>query len=101
MPKSNSDAARDFAAMVRGDHPDAEQYRRYVLAELRCAVIRARCLQHEITTIGVALDTGVIDPDTAIAWLAAANALDFLVPSEPPWQTDGGGENGSGKSGNE
>jgi len=76
----------EFAAMMKGVHPDEVQYRAYVLAELRCARTRALLLIKEIETIGVALRGGMIDGDVALTWLADANALDFLLPTEPVWQ---------------
>lgn len=82
----------EFAAMVTGTHPDAKAYREYVLAELRCARRRAQLLMLEIETIGVALVGNVIEPDTAIAWLADANALEFLRPTEPGAEPKGEAE---------
>jgi hypothetical protein len=70
--------AREFAAMVRGDHPDQKAYREYVLAELRCAQRRSRLLVNEIEVIGLAFRAGMIDDTVALTWLAEANALEFL-----------------------
>ena len=82
----------EFSAMVIGTHPDAKKYREYVLAELRCARRRAQLLVLEIETIGIALNGSLIEPDGAIEWLAAANALDFLQPTEPEWKYELGNE---------
>ena len=76
----------EFAAMVNGTHPDTKKFREYVLAELRCARQRAQLLVMEIETIGIALRGQVIEPEVAMEWLGEANALDFLIPSEPEWK---------------
>jgi hypothetical protein len=78
-----------FAEMVQGIHPDVVAYREYVLAEIRLALQRAKMLVKEIEHIGVTLGKGIIDPDMAVEWLAEANALDFLIPTEPEWRRDG------------
>lgn len=75
----------DFAAYVRGEHPDVQSYHRYVLGQVRAARMRAKLLITEITTIGVALRDGWIGPDEALEELARAQALDFLQPAEPEW----------------
>ena len=77
---------QEFAACVRGDHPDVESFRRYVLAELRCAVQRARYVTSKIEAIGTALNTRVIGPEDALAWMNEDHLEDFVIPSEPPWQ---------------
>jgi hypothetical protein len=76
---------REWAAMVRGDHPEQQSYNRYVLGQLRIARAKARMLMQEIDVIGVALKSGAIDADAALRALWEARALDFLQPSEPPW----------------
>jgi hypothetical protein len=78
MQKLKSDP--DFAARVRGDHPDELAYREYILAELRCAHIRTKLLITEIETIGLALRVGLIDAEMAMLWLRDVNGLEFLHP---------------------
>jgi hypothetical protein len=51
----------------------------YLLAELRCAALRARLIACEIDAIGIALRSGMIDPDTAVAWLHDCNVLDYVT----------------------
>ena len=51
----------------------------YLLAELRCAALRARLAACEIDAIGIALRSGMIDPDTAVAWLHDCNVLDYAT----------------------
>jgi hypothetical protein len=55
------------------DSPD--NYRAYLLAELRCAFLRARLLQNDIAAIGLALKAGFIDSANAIEHLADCGAL--------------------------
>jgi hypothetical protein len=47
----------------------------FLLAVLRCGALRARLVACEIDAIGIALRGGMIDPDTAVAWLHAFAAL--------------------------
>ena len=84
--KQTAKDRKEFAAYVRGDHPDVESFRRYVLAELRCAVQRARYVTKKIEAIGTALNTRVIGPELALAWMNENHLEDFVIPSEPPWQ---------------
>jgi hypothetical protein len=71
----------DFAALVHGDD---RAYRDYVLAELRTVRKRIglvhRLMVNEVDSIGVALRSGMIDADAAVAWLNEINALDYLLP---------------------
>jgi hypothetical protein len=41
----------------------------YLLAELRCAALRARLWQADIEAVGVALRGGLISPEQAVALL--------------------------------
>jgi hypothetical protein len=66
-----------------GFGPDGDRYKAYVLGQLRCAVKRAELLANEIRAIGVALNQGAIDPDTALRDLHDARCMGFLVESEP------------------
>jgi hypothetical protein len=54
-------------------------HREYVLAELRCAVMRARLWQADIEAVGIALRGGLIDPDQALEILAECDALHVVV----------------------
>ena len=67
--------------LIRGT--DTAEYRAYVLSELRLAHKRAQLLVAEIETIGVAVKGYLIGPDSGLAWLATAGALDFLQPTAP------------------
>ncbi len=63
-----------------GRQPDNGPFCDYVLAELRCAVMRARLVALDIEAAGVALRGGMIDPETALAWLRDAGALEYVAP---------------------
>ncbi len=54
----------------------------FLLAELRCAALRARLWQLEIDTIGIALKGTLITPDQAVGLLADRGVLHF-VDAEP------------------
>jgi hypothetical protein len=58
--------------------PDGPVLRGYVLAELRCAALRARLAVADIDAIGIALKTGIIGPQDAVEALADAGGLDYL-----------------------
>jgi hypothetical protein len=53
----------------------------YLLAEMRCAAIRAKLWQNDITAIGLALKANFIDADNALAHLADCGALRLVAPS--------------------
>jgi hypothetical protein len=55
-----------------------EQFREFVLAELKCAELRAKLLTNEIAAIEIALNGNMINAETAVAWMDQANALEFL-----------------------
>jgi hypothetical protein len=54
----------------------------YLLAELRCAALRARLAACDIDAIGIALRAGMIDAETALKWLHDSNVLSYLQPTE-------------------
>jgi hypothetical protein len=55
----------------------------YLLAELRCAALRARLAACDIDAIGIALRAGIVDPDVAFEWLHECNALSYVQPMPP------------------
>ena len=55
----------------------------YLLAELRCASLRARLWQADITSIGIALMAGWISPEEAVELLADCDCLQLIEPKEP------------------
>jgi hypothetical protein len=52
--------------------------RDYLLAELRCAAMRARLWQADIEAVGIALKGGLIEPDEAVELLADCGALHLV-----------------------
>jgi hypothetical protein len=52
--------------------------RDYLLAELRCAVLRAKLWQHDIEAVGLALKGGLIDPNQALDLLSDCDALHLV-----------------------
>jgi hypothetical protein len=61
---------------------DEEQYRQYVIAQLRLVHMRVRLTLNEIEMIGKALKGKLIEPDAAVEWLQHIGALDYLLPVE-------------------
>lgn len=55
-------------------------YREYVLAEIRCAALRAQLLHNDIVTIGLALKGHLINADDALAHLSDCDALRLISP---------------------
>ena len=53
----------------------------YLLAEIECGIIRARLWQNDLTAIGLALRTGLIDIDNALDHLADCGALRVIALS--------------------
>lgn len=52
--------------------------RQYLLAELRCASLRARLRQADIDAVGLALKGGLIDPEQALELLHDCDALHLV-----------------------
>ena len=59
----------------------------YLLAELRCAAIRARLLQANIEAIGLALKIGLISADQALDLLDETAALRLVGTPPAPAET--------------
>jgi hypothetical protein len=58
-------------------------YHDYLLAELRCAALRARILASDVDAIGLALKGGLVTPEQAIDLLADCDALRLVIPTPP------------------
>jgi hypothetical protein len=54
--------------------------RDYLLAELRCAALRARLWQADIDAVGLALKSGLIEPEQALELLADCDCLMLISP---------------------
>jgi hypothetical protein len=52
----------------------------YLLAELRCAVLRTRLWEADITAVALALKSGLISPDQALENLHGCDALHLVNP---------------------
>jgi len=57
------------------DAPCAQGFHDYLVAELRCASLRARILQSEIDAIGIALKGGLITADQALVLMHGVDLL--------------------------
>src|ERR1700730_17537519 len=61
--------------------------RDYLLAELRCASLRAQLALADIEAIRLALEGGLITPEQAVELLADCDLFRFIEPA-PPTQPD-------------
>jgi hypothetical protein len=61
---------------------EEHQHVEFLLAALRAASLRAKAIDADLTTIGVALKGGLIGADTAVAWIREANLL-WMVGAIP------------------
>jgi hypothetical protein len=50
----------------------------YILAEFRCAFLKAKLAQLEIETIAIALKSHIVDPEQAVAMFWESHATQFL-----------------------
>jgi hypothetical protein len=77
---STADALQDRAS-------DGTNRLEYLLAELRCAVLRARLMQADLVAVGLALKGGLITADQAVALLSDCDLLRLIGPQ--PTTPDG------------
>jgi hypothetical protein len=61
----------------------------YLLAELRCAAMRARLAALDIEAIALATQNGLISPEQAINLLYDCDALVYIEPTAPWRDPDG------------
>jgi hypothetical protein len=54
--------------------------RDYLLAELRCASLRARLWQADIDAVGMALKAGLVEPEQALELLHECDCLQLISP---------------------
>jgi hypothetical protein len=57
----------------------SDAYRDYLLAELRCAFLRAQLLQNDVAAIGIALKGGLINEDIAVEQLSECGVLRLVA----------------------
>jgi hypothetical protein len=67
--------------------PVRRQRREYLLAELRCASLRARLAQADIEAIGLALKGELLTIEDALELLSDCDALRYIVPVAPASST--------------
>jgi hypothetical protein len=56
--------------------------RDYLIAELRCASLRARLRQADIDAVGMALKAGLVEPEQALELLHECDFLQLISPKE-------------------
>jgi hypothetical protein len=59
----------------------------YLVAELRCASLRARLWQADIDAIGLALKNGLLTAEQALELLHECDALQLVAPDK--WNPEG------------
>jgi hypothetical protein len=59
--------------------PRDQQGREFLLAQLRCASLRARLTAADLDTVGIALRAGIVDPEAAVDWLLELGLTDVLA----------------------
>jgi hypothetical protein len=64
------------------DDPTEDQHKEFLLSALRAASLRAKMMDADLTTIGVALRGGMIGADTAVAWIRDSGLL-WIVGAIP------------------
>lgn len=57
---------------------EQQELTEFILAKMRCAVLRSRLFQTEIESVGIALRGGLIDADCALSWLNDIDALEII-----------------------
>jgi hypothetical protein len=63
---------------MTADADDTTARRDYVLAEFRCALIKAKLAQLDIEAVACALKYNIITPDQAVAFFWASEAVNFI-----------------------
>jgi hypothetical protein len=83
-----------WKAAARAYHSDRKRSRQtaprerllsvdYLLAELRCAVLRTRLIQADLISIGIALKQGMLSPEEALEELEAIDPVRLIQPTLP------------------
>jgi len=60
----------------------AEMHRDFLLSALRAASLRARAMESDLNTIGIALKGGLIGPEVAVRWIMQSG-LQHMVGELP------------------
>ena len=60
--------------------------RDFLLSALRAASLRAKMMEAELTTVGIALKSGMVTAGQAVIWLKDIGALEWIgtIPGEIP-----------------
>jgi len=66
-----------------GAAPMTQNYTDYVLAEIRCAAMRAGLARADITAVGIVLANGTINVDRALDILSDCDCLSYIEPTAP------------------
>jgi len=61
---------------------EIEAHREFLLSALRAASMRAKMMECDINTIGVALKANLIGPETAVQWIRDAGLM-WMVGALP------------------
>jgi hypothetical protein len=65
--------------MIDQTNVDARAAKReYILAEFRCALIKAKLAQHDIEAAAIALKNNIVTPEQAAAMFWDSDAVHFL-----------------------
>ena len=56
-----------------------EAHREFLLQACRAGAVRAKLIEADITSVGVALKGRLIDTETAVRWLRESNLLEFFI----------------------
>jgi hypothetical protein len=71
-------------AISQTDFQDASaDFKKYILSELRCAVLRCRIAENNLIAAGVALHGGLISPAEAIDFINEAGCIGLIAPIPP------------------
>ena len=55
-----------------------ESHKDFMLSALRAASLRAKMIEMDLNTVGVALKSDMVTPMEAVEWLRQIGALDFV-----------------------
>jgi hypothetical protein len=63
--------------------------REYILAEFRCALVKAKLAQLDIEATALALKSRIVTPEQAVAMFWESEAIHFLGLELPDWAVCG------------
>jgi predicted naringenin-chalcone synthase len=77
--KEQDDKVIDTLDAPRAQGLETQAISELLLSAIRSAVHRCRLDENEITTVGVALRTGMITPERAVEWLHEIGLVDHVI----------------------